>query len=130
MRVRALSPLGRGALAVCLGLAGLSISCERAADSPPDAAGETATLYRVRGEVRKVAEDGTMAVIDHEEIPGYMAAMSMPFYPKEPTLFLALKSGQRIEFDYHVAGTRSWVENITVLPESAAKPPSDPRTAP
>ncbi len=131
MRALPLPPLGGGALAVCLGLVGLTVSsCERAADTPPAATEETATVYRVRGEVRKVAEDGAMAVIDHEEIPGYMAAMSMPFYPKEPALFLALKSGQRIEFDYHVAGTRSWVENITVLPGSAAEPPADPRAAP
>lgn len=114
--------LRNSVLAALLILGAATTSCDRAAETPP-AEGEetTATVYRVRGEVRKVAEDGSMAVIDHEEIPGYMAAMSMPFYPKEPSLFTPLKSGQRIEFDYHVDGTRTWVESITVMPPSAVE---------
>lgn len=85
------------------------------------AADADATVYRVRGVVRKVADDYTMAVIDHEEIPGYMEAMSMPFYPKEPKVFADLEPGQQIEFDYHVSGDRSWVENINVVPKSAVQ---------
>ena len=85
------------------------------------AADSDTTVYRVRGVVRKVAEDHTMAVIDHEEIPDYMEAMSMPFYPREPKVFADLEPGQQIEFDYHVAGDRSWVENISVVPKSAVQ---------
>ena len=100
------------------------VSAEAAPDSPKT------TVYRVRGLVRKVAEDRSMAVIDHEEIPGYMEAMSMPFYPKEPSVFSSLDAGQNIEFDYHVEGDRSWVENVEVLPKSAVQTATEKDAAP
>ena len=104
--------------ATVLGLLSLN-ACDRAPQSEKEPSADSAseTVYRVRGVVRKIMDDGAMAVIDHEEIPGYMAAMSMPFYPKEPSIFASLKAGQKIEFDYHVDDTRSWVEEVTILPE-------------
>lgn len=78
-------------------------------------------VYRVRGTVRKVTDGGAMAVIDHEEIPDYMEAMSMPFYPKDPAVFADLEPGQNIEFDLHVDGDKSWVENVSELPKSAVQ---------
>ncbi len=92
-----------------------------ASASPATGAESATTVYRVRGLVRKVADDDSMAVIDHEEIPGYMEAMSMPFYPREPSVFADLEAGQNVEFDYHVEGDQAWVENVSVLPKSAVQ---------
>ncbi len=129
---RTLSVPLAAATAAVLTLAGCG--GDRPAEPASEPAVETAdeaTVYRVRGVVRKIVDGGAMAVIDHEEIPGYMAAMSMPFHPREPALFASLEPGQRIEFDYHVADTSSWVENITVLADQpdeapAAEPPVSP----
>ncbi len=43
--------------------------------------------YALKGEVRKINKDGRELVIRHEEIPGFMTAMTMPFtVPKETDL--------------------------------------------
>lgn len=126
-----LSPSKPATLLLAALLAVAASGCDQSSSETADVATEEAnasaaadsdaTVYRIRGVVRKVADDHTMAVIDHEEIPGYMEAMSMPFYPKEPKVFADLEPGQQIEFDYHVAGDRSWVEDINVVPKSAVQ---------
>lgn len=93
-------------------------SCRPGEPAPPAettaAAPDGATVYRVRGIIRKVKNEGRIAVIDHEEIPEYMEAMVMPFHAKEGTVFAGVKPGDRVEFDYHVRETEAWVENVTV----------------
>lgn len=73
------------------------------------------TVYRVRGTVRKIKDEGRVAVIDHEAIPGYMEAMVMPFQAKDATVFSTTKPGDLVEFDYRVAPGGAWVENLTVI---------------
>jgi Cu/Ag efflux protein CusF len=73
------------------------------------------TVYRVSGTIRKIKDEGRVAVIDHEEIPGYMEAMVMPFQAKDDSVFSAAKPGDRVEFDYRVAPEGAWVENLKVI---------------
>lgn len=39
-----------------------------------------------------------MVIIDHGEIPGYMAAMTMGFSVADPSLLDSLEEGDRVEF--------------------------------
>lgn len=78
--------------------------------------GETADerVFHVRGVIQELtADDPTRVIIDHEEMPGYMNAMIMPFRVQEATELEGLEPGAVVTFDYHVSGTRSWIDNVT-----------------
>ena len=54
--------------------------------------------YTVRGMFARV-EDNGMITVRHEEIPGYMDAMTMPFKVADANLHDGLQYGDKIEFN-------------------------------
>jgi protein SCO1/2 len=84
--------LGRLVLAYAIGFA------------PVTSCAASDRVYTVRGIVRAPFQDGTIS-IQHEEIPGFMPAMTMPFYV-DATEAKQLSAGDRVEFEFHV-GERS-----------------------
>ncbi len=76
--------------------------------------GGDARVFEVRGVIQELPEDQPLrVVIDHEEMPGYMGAMIMPFRVKDAAELEGLQPGDQVTFEYHVTGTQSWVEKIT-----------------
>lgn len=78
--------------------------------------GETADerVFHVRGVIQELpADDPTKVIIDHEEMPGYMNAMIMPFRVQDAAELEGLEPGAVVTFDYHVSGMRSWIDNVT-----------------
>lgn len=53
--------------------------------------------YVLKGEVRKVDNEGRQVTIRHDEIPGFMAAMTMPFRLEDQALLEELKTGDQVE---------------------------------
>jgi protein SCO1/2 len=51
-----------------------------------------------RGVVEKVVKSDRRVVIAHEEIPGFMRAMTMSFEVRNPALLEQLTPGERIRF--------------------------------
>ncbi len=70
------------------------------------------TIYDVRGVLMETKDEGKVAVIDHEEIPGYMRAMVMPFRAKNPAELEGLEPGSELEFEFHVQEFSSWIEGV------------------
>ena len=68
--------------------------------------------FEVRGVVQDVRQDGKVLIIDHEEIPGYMEAMIMPFGVAESEPAHDLQPGDEILFSYKVEEIDSWIEEI------------------
>jgi protein SCO1 len=103
----------------------LVVACKPTAT---ETAATEATVYRVRGVIRKIKNEGRIAVIDHEEIPGFMERMVMPFHARDGAVFSGVKPGDQVEFDYLVRETEAWVENVTITgtaevpPDSVAEP--------
>jgi protein SCO1 len=60
-------------------------------------------VFTVRGIVRGAYQEGAI-VIQHEEIPNFMPAMTMPFYVDEPEA-RNLVPGDRVEFEFRVGET-------------------------
>jgi len=75
-------------------------------------AGTNVVRYRVKGVFMESRNDGNKAVIRHENIPGYMDAMTMPFNVKRPDELGALKSGDEIRFRLNVTDTEDWIDEI------------------
>jgi protein SCO1 len=124
-------------ITVALGLAGWLASCtkqrpddpaplpEPEASAPADLTLGT-QVYAVKGEVVEIKPTGTIAVIEHEEIPGYMAAMTMPFEVKDPKELAGVKPGDKVSFRMLVTEEEGWIDQVTVI-ESA---PVDPKLKP
>ncbi len=83
--------------------------------------------FEVKGQIRSVETDGTTVHIAHEEIPGFMPAMEMPFTVKDASLLKGLAPGDRVTFTLIVTKDDSWItalEKTTKSPNSAPPTPS------
>jgi len=90
-----------------------AVSCKRPAPAEK--------VFSVRGVVQKTMRDNPlMVLIDHEEIPGYMPRMIMPFRANDPAEFAKLRPGMIVTFDYHVIGHQSWVTDVIVIGDNGA----------
>lgn len=67
--------------------------------------------YSLRGVVQAMLPDG-QAEVAHEEIPGFMPAMTMPFRIRGTS---GLRPGDRIEATLVMRETESWLEDVRVL---------------
>ncbi len=90
---------------------GLLVSaCQRGPSSPH--ASEQAQVFSVRGVFHQArGEEDRIWILDHEEIPGFMERMIMPFRVKEWEGKLP-DVGEEIAFVYVVEETESWIEQI------------------
>jgi protein SCO1/2 len=75
--------------------------------------------FEVKGQVRSVEPDGLTVRIAHEEIPGYMPAMEMPFTVKDPGLLRAVASGDTVKFQLLVTKEDSWITRLDKVADAA-----------
>ena len=91
-----------------------------------DASPKTTSVYReetfsVRGKV--ISTDATHVTLDHEAVPGFMEAMTMPYKLKDPSVVSELHPGDRITarivVQQDVAGFRDpELDNIVVIAQA------------
>lgn len=62
----------------------------------------TTTDYTLRGIVRGVSPETGRVMIHHQEIPGFMKAMTMPFQPADESILGLLHPGDEVEGILHV----------------------------
>ena len=105
-----------------LGIACLTASCEDkagSATSPPAPVSEGANTnrqyYQAKGVVQEVKPETKSVVIKHEEVPNYMAAMTMPFDVKTVDELRGLQAGDAVSFRIVVAGDDAWIDEIKKL---------------
>jgi protein SCO1/2 len=94
---------------VLAAFASLLFSCERKNDKPVDL-----VTFPLRGEVVGIDTVKMRLMVDHEEIPDYMDAMTMPFKVKRIELMRSVAIGDTIEGVLAVSRTESWLENFSV----------------
>lgn len=80
--------------------------------------------WTVRGVVRAVLPDSGVIVLTHEDIAGYMPAMTMGFRVHEPTLYQGLDIGAPVRFT--LKGTPPNLL-ITAIEREDARPAAVPR---
>jgi Cu/Ag efflux protein CusF len=88
---------------------GLVVACQSTAPAKPDV-----REYNLRGRVESIDLNKKRATIAHEEIDGYMKAMTMGFQIPDEQVLKSLKSGDRIEarLIYDSRTNLSWLENV------------------
>ncbi len=95
--------------------------------------GPVARVFQVRGVVKSVRADEGVMVVQHEVIPNYMAAMTMPFRVRDRAALRSVSPGDSVEFPFHVGSDESWVERVVIVRKAAEASPgggaSQDRTA-
>ncbi len=89
-----------------------STSCSKPADKSE---GE-AKVYSTRGILKSFGPDKKYASIAHEDIPGYMSAMTMSFEPQNPAQFDGLNPGDKVEFSFKPEGGKHILTAIKKAP--------------
>jgi protein SCO1/2 len=85
-------------------------------DSQPNAAEDsTIKTFEAQGILREVSPDHRTATIQHQNIPGYMPAMTMPFNVKVPQELDGIEIGADITFKLVVRTNEHWIEDIHFL---------------
>ena len=70
--------------------------------------------FDLKGKVVSVDRARRQVTLDHEQIKGFMDAMTMPFNVGEDWAMEALAPGQLVEATLVVKGDRSWIEGIRI----------------
>lgn len=74
-----------------------------------------ASHHTTTGLVLRVDPAAATVTISHDEFPGYMNAMVMPFAVKGAATSAALTPGDRVRFRLAVKRDRSWVDRVEVI---------------
>ena len=95
----------RTLIAICLWVAAAALGC-----GPPE------ERYELEGRVVAVDVEGGKVTVDHEAVPGFMDAMTMPFRVVDPRLLPNMQEGDRLRAALVVKGNASWLEEVVVQP--------------
>ncbi|MDI1482504.1 copper-binding protein [Polyangium sp. y55x31] len=91
-------------------------ACSRSQEPSGGGAVPTAApsaTYSTRGKVRAIGEKKDNITIAHEDIPGYMKAMTMMFEVAKPELLRDVKVGDDVSFTFSDRDGRLFVESIS-----------------
>ena len=69
-------------------------------------------VFQAQGIVQELDPDGKTVVIQHQAIPDYMPAMTMPFVDKNPSELVGLRRGDSITFRLNVTSTNGWIDHV------------------
>jgi protein SCO1 len=92
-------------------------ACQKQAADGNQNASDNAKRYPLKGRVISVDRTAKKAKIDHEEVPGYMAAMEMEFEIRADWAWDDLTPGADIRADLVVdnAAGKYWLENLGIV---------------
>jgi protein SCO1/2 len=76
--------------------------CQRDAEKPatpqaPEATNMATKDYPITGRVVSIAPDKSAITLDHEDIPGLMSAMQMPFTVEDPKILEGIEPDSQVE---------------------------------
>src|SRR5215217_2716179 len=95
------------ALALCFGVA-----CRRGNEK----------RYDLKGKVMAVEPEKHLVTISHEDIKGYMPAMTMPFTVRSESDLQVIAPDDEITATLVIDGKRSWLEDLIITRQSATAP--------
>ena len=99
-------------------LLALTLLLSACTQTPREAAmsNEPIKTYQLTGEITAMDGPTQVVTIKHEEIKGWMDAMTMGFPIKEKAEFEKLKPGLKITADVNVQGDDFWLSKIIMQP--------------
>lgn len=79
----------------------------------------TRQTHEVRGRVAGFSDDARTVIVEHEAVPGYMPAMTMPFTAGTAQELSGLRVGDAIAFTLAVSRDSAWIYDVQPLPDDA-----------
>jgi protein SCO1 len=80
--------------------------------------------FTLQGQVLSVAADRKEATIKHEEIAGFMAAMTMPYKARDAEEFASLEPGDLINATLVIVSNDGYLENVRKVGEAPLEQPA------
>lgn len=80
--------------------------------------------YTVQGQVLSVASDRQQATIKHEEIKGFMAAMTMPYKMKDPKVLDSIAPGDLVSATLLVVPNNAYITEVKKVGQAPLEPPA------
>jgi protein SCO1 len=107
-----------------------AVSCRQSGDAkaPAQPVRNPSTnrqVFQVTGVVQEVRLERKEIEVNHQAVPGYMPAMTMPFDVKDTNELAGLEPGQPVTFRLLVTDTEGWIDQIRKL----GPPTNTPTTA-
>jgi protein SCO1 len=121
---RAVTFVALAAISLLVGCNQNTATSPTASTTSTNAAPKEQTVYHTRGVIKEIISP-TKARIQHEAIPGYMPAMTMPLEAKNTNELTAVKAGDQITFDLVVTADDGWIEKVVRLGESPVQVTGD-----
>jgi protein SCO1/2 len=112
-------------LLLVLGVASSACSPEK---PKPAATAEKPQTFEVKGVVKKLESNGKTIVIQHEAVPNYMPAMTMPFDVKDTNELHGLAAGDSVSFRMLVTRDDGWIDQIRKFKSAATNSEPDAGT--
>ena len=81
-----------------------------------------AKTYKIHGKVISIDKLGHQLIIDHDAIPGFMDAMTMPYPVKDNSMLDQVSTGDEIEADLRVQEDKPEIVTLKVLKKAGAGP--------
>ena len=110
----AIVSVGLSVLAACGPSNNAKPSAGKETDNPAttEAKDTTAKRYNLSGRVVSIDKSARSINVDGDEIPGFMAAMTMPYQVKDPSLLDKLSAGDQIKAEIVMGNDGAYLENI------------------
>jgi len=103
--------MGRTAVIALVALAALASAC----GGPPP---EQPRTYELVGQILTVGPDRRGVVVKHDDIPGFMPAMTMTYLVKDPVVLDGRVAGDLVKATLKVSGGEAWLTEITKTGEA------------
>ena len=103
---------------IALAAVSLAAACNRQPDAP---------TYQLTGQILVVKPETKEVLVKHEDIPGFMPAMTMPYTVKDPEVLKQRVAGDLITATLHVAPEGPFLSAVTKT--GSAPLPEDARTS-
>ena len=103
------------ALSICMCFAG---SCRRSSANEK--------RYELNGKVVSVDKDNSKVTISHDEVKGYMPAMTMPFHVPSEVDLQILAPNDQVAATLVVDGSKTWLEDLVISRQSGTAPATLP----
>jgi protein SCO1 len=87
-------------------------------------AGGSVLHYEARGLVRGTSPDHKTVEVEHEDIPGFMPSMTMPFTARDESEIADVQTGDAISFRLNVSKRDSWIDRVMKIDPTQLRLPA------
>src|SRR5579862_4390303 len=111
-------------VAVVLAMAALASACGNDAGGSATSGGSSNHEYTLHGQILDLSADHTLANIQHDDIKGFMPAMTMPYKVLDAKEFAAVTPGDVIDATLVVVSNDAYLKDVKKVGQAPLETPS------